>query len=186
MQKSLVISLLLIPLAAAPLTWAQIYKTTDEAGNVVYTDKPAPNNSRGTSEPVQLRQLNTTPAPSAIPALTPASADEEEDEPAAIPIAKIISPKQDATIPMGPGNFSVGAQITPRLSSGQAMQLLIDGQPSGSAQQSGFWSLTNVFRGSHNLVVVVVDDKGATLSSSEPVQVHVFRPSINTARARLQ
>ena len=172
MRKLLIFSLLLLPLAAA----AQIYKTTDEAGNVVYSDKPPPN-SRST-QTIELRQINTTPPPAASPAL---SADSEAaEEPAAIAMATITSPAPDTTIPMGAaGNFSVGAQISPSLEAGQSLLLLIDGQPNGGPQQGGAWSLINIFRGTHSLVVAVVDDKGQTLNSSEPVQVHVMRPSVN-------
>ena len=55
----------------------------------------------------------------------------------------------------------------------------MDGQPQGGPQASGFWDLNNVYRGTHNLVVEVVDADGEVLSSSEPVQVHVMRTSAN-------
>ena len=59
------------------------------------------------------------------------------------------------------------------------MQLYVDGSTSGNPQSSNTWTLTNAFRGAHDLKVVVVSNKGDQLAESETVRVYVLRPSTN-------
>lgn len=159
---------------AAGSASAQIYKSTDADGNVVFTDTPPANTS---SEQIELQRTNTTPPPPDLPRVETAA---DNDQPAApgAPQATITSPASETTIPMGGGNFSVSASVTPPLNRGQALRLTIDGEPEGTPQATGFWDLTNVFRGAHDLVVEVVNAEGDVLSSSDPVRVYVMRPSV--------
>lgn len=169
-------TLLLVSLAAN----AQIYKTVDEQGNVTFSDMPT---DRGASERVEVQQTNTTPPPPmAVPRDQPQS---EEEEPEAVTYQPTItSPANETTIPMGPGNFSVSAQVEPPLESGAALQLFMDGNPQGVPQESANWSLTNVFRGAHDLEVAVVDMDGNELARSPAVRVYVLRPSVNNRNRR--
>ena len=57
-QSALLAAALLLAIPAS----AQIYKTTDEHGNVVFTDSPPP----GEGEQVELPQTNTTPPPPVV------------------------------------------------------------------------------------------------------------------------
>jgi len=174
-QKFLTIGLLFSSLfLAASGASAQIYKTTDAEGNVVFTDRPAAGNK---SEQVDLQRTNSTPPPPVMPVQ---STEEESKEPAEPETrVAITAPAPETTIPMGPGNFSVTAQIEPGLARGQSLQLSLDGEAQGEPQASGYWDLTNVFRGAHDLVVSVIDAQGEVVSSSEPVRVYVMRPSVN-------
>jgi hypothetical protein len=85
---------------------------------------------------------------------------------------------------MGPGNFSVSASVRPSLVDGTLLQLYMDGTPWGDAQRETTWSLTNVFRGAHDITVAVVDEDGEQLTTSAPVRVYVLRPSINSPARR--
>jgi Domain of unknown function (DUF4124) len=172
MRTLLLAILLLLP----QLGTAQIYKTTDGDGNVSYSDTPPAN---GPSEQVKLRETNSTPAPEmAEPAPSyPDPADDAEE--GAEYSVSISSPANETTIPMGPGNFSITAAVEPALSQGALLQLYVDGSPSGNPQSSNGWTLTNVFRGAHDLKVAVVSNRGDPLAESEAVRVYVLRPSTN-------
>jgi Domain of unknown function (DUF4124) len=154
--------------------WAQIYKSTDADGNVVFSDTPADSSS----EQVQLHQTNTTPPPPTVQPDKPPSTEQPVTVEATVPQATITTPANETTIPMGGGNFSVSAQVEPGLGQNQFLRLLLDGEAQGEAGTSGTWNLSNVFRGAHDLVVEVVDANGSTLSSSAPVRVYVMRPSV--------
>ena len=166
-------ALALLAALSGPIMGQQIYRTTDAQGNVVFTDTPPPG---GGAEQVQLQHTNTaepTPPPKPI-AVEPAAV---EDQATPVPVVKIVSPANEETIPMGGGNFSVTARVEPPLQKGQAMRLLLDGQPTGKLQPSGFWDLTAVERGAHDLTVEVVGADGVIVSQSQPVRVYVMRPS---------
>lgn len=152
---------------------AQIYRTTDENGNVVFTDKP-PAGDRQVEE-VQLRQLNTTPSTPPAPQSPPPEASPEAPDYR----VSIAFPTDETTIPMGPGNFSVSASTFPPLRDGETLQLQIDGSDRGESQASGSWELTNVFRGAHELTVQRRSAEGEVLATSEAVTVYVHRPSVN-------
>lgn len=153
----------------------QIYRTKDANGNVVFTDTPPPG---GAAEQVQLQRTN-----SAEPVAVPPPASPEPEQPARdmapVQVVKITSPANDETIPMGGGNFSVTARMEPPLEKGQSLQLSLDGEPTGKLQQSGFWDLSNVDRGTHTLTVTIVDSSGQVIASSAPVTVHVMRPGLS-------
>ncbi len=158
----------------------QIYKTTDEHGNVIFTDQPPASTS--SSQPVDLPQTNITPATPVRPSPTPEPIPEE---PAAPELSVAITvPANETTIPMGPGNFSVTVDVKPGLDSSSQLQLYMDGVPWGDPQRGTSWALTNVFRGAHDITVAVVDEGGKHLAGSDPIRVYVLRPSINMPARR--
>jgi hypothetical protein len=181
MTRPLLLALLLTPLAffalapSAGTPAAQIYRTTDDQGNVVFTDKPPAGAT--TTERVELPPTNTTPATEIR--LAPEKKPGEPDTDAPAYSVAIISPANETSFPMGPGNFPVSAKVQPSPGKNEALQLYIDGIPWGDPQQGTSWALTNVFRGQHDLTVAIVDAKGEQLASSAPVRVFVHRPSIN-------
>lgn len=178
MIRILLLTLLLTPLAGLGQSdGSSIYRTTDEHGNVVFTD--APPTDAGSSEAVEIKHINTAPPPPKMEAPATKPAGPAEDSEASGYEVSITSPANETSIPRGPGNFSVTASIHPALEGGESLQLFMDGAPHGAPQNTPSWDLTNVFRGQHDLTVGVIDGKGNTLSVSDPVRVYVFRPSSN-------
>ena len=171
MRLLLLLALLLAPALAA--AQSSVYRTVDENGNVIFTDAPTAGSAE--TERVELPPTNTTPPPANI-----AAPPDQEKEPAARPLkVAITEPANETTIAMGPGNFSVSAKLSGENSAGKQLQLFMDGKPQGEPQASGRWSLTNVFRGAHDLTVAAIDASGETVATSDPVRVYVLRPSIN-------
>ena len=171
MSRGLLLSLLLASCVAS----AQIYKTTDEQGNVVFTDTPPADTN---AERIEVRSPNTTPPPPPVEAAPQPASEEQENVAVEFSVA-ITAPDNETTIPMGPGNFSVSARVAPALAQEEALQLYLDDEPWGEPQQATDWDLTNVFRGAHDLTVAVLDVDGNRLAISTPVRVYVMRPSVN-------
>lgn len=172
---------LFIPLLGLLLsqpTLAEIYKTVDKDGNVIYTDK-APHGDKKT-EKVTLKPSNSVPAVETPGIkLSPKDADTQgPDKPFKYKSVRIVSPGNDSAIEHGPGNFSVTAKISPQLRDSDQVQLYIDGKAHGQAGKSTSWALKNVFRGTHTLQVRVLNSEGKTVKKSKKSTVHVFRPSV--------
>lgn len=151
-----------------------VYKVTDADGNVTFTDTP-PLSSDGSIEEHSVQAPNT--AKPIETTRTPAAPVEVEE-----PIrydTLIVTPADNATIPMGPGNFAVQAALNPRLASDETLQLLLDGEPVGAPQRIANWQLTNVYRGEHQLQVVRLDERGVQLDASPSSTVYVMRPIVN-------
>ncbi len=167
-------TVMVLAMVALPaLAQTSIYRTVDEDGNVVFTDAP-PADTRKKIERIENPHINSMPPPGDI-APPPAPADEPQDAQPGFEVV-ITAPANEITIPNGPGNFSVSASVSPTLQGEHSLQLFMDGSPWGDPQRGARWSLTNVFRGQHDLTVGVIDESGETLAMSEPVRVYVFRP----------
>jgi len=171
MTRLLLTTLLLLPLAAH----AQIYKTTDEQGNVIYTDRPPADGS--TSEKVELGTLNTAPPPP--PAARPAARATPEKEEAVRYSVTIVAPENDTSLPMGPGNFTVSATVKPPPGENHYVQLYMDGEAWGEPRRSPAWDLADVVHGAHDLTVAVVDANARQLAASPPVRIYVNRPYVS-------
>ncbi len=176
MLRSLLATLLCLPLLCSA---QQIYKTTDENGNVVFTDQPPPESDA--VQRVELQRTNTSRPPTIRP-LPPAAQESDAEELVTAPLEYRLSidrPDNETTIPMGPGNFTVSARVEPPPGPDHLLQLRLNGENRGEAQRSSIWELTNVFRGAHDITVSVVDKDGEDLATSQPVRVYVLRPSSN-------
>jgi hypothetical protein len=160
---------------AVPKGFTQtVYKVTDKDGNVTFTDTP-PSDKEAVVEAQTVHSLNTSAAVTPAPRYEPDAAVTE-------PISYetlIMSPAEAATIPMGPGNFSVDAMVRPALSQGERVVLTLDGEPVGTPQRMPTWQLTNVYRGEHRLQVVRVNAEGARVNASSERTVYVMRPIAN-------
>lgn len=173
MSRLLLLALLVFPLASLAQA---VYRTTDAQGNVVFTDRPPANATP--EDRIEIRPTNTV-RPVEVPAPpAPAEAPAEEATVVSYSVA-IASPANETSFPMGPGNFSVSANVNPALRAGDTLQLFLDGTPRGEPQAGANWDLTNVFRGRHDLTVGVIGASGETLAVSDPVTVFVHRPSTN-------
>jgi hypothetical protein len=173
MNRLLPVIFLLFPL----LVSAQIYRTVDEEGNVVFTDRPV---DRTEAQEIQLNQTNRVRSPEVKETPAPESAVHAAEPPVIEYKVAIISPEHESTIPMGPGDFSVSAMVRPSLGSVEKLQLLLDGGPQGGLQLGSSWNLTDVARGAHDIAIAVIDKNGEQIAVSNPTRVYVMRPSVNS------
>lgn len=177
----LILSFSLIALPA----WGagKVYRTTDKDGNVIYSDvPPADQGARETAE-VEIRPSNTMDAPSGgtpggrIPwIIEDADGDGEPDESDFVPYSQLMisAPSNDAPLRDNTGNVSVEIGIAPMLRGNHRLRLVLDGNTAGE-DSSTFFTLTNVDRGTHTLVVEVIGEEGEVLQTSGASTFHMQR-----------
>ncbi len=163
--------LLLLALTVSSVASAQVYRTTDEQGNVIFTDTPPP----GGAEEVKLNRTNTTPATELAEPPEPTEEEPAEEEDIEYTI-RISAPADGSTIPMGTGSFTVIAATSPSLEEGESLQLIMNGTNEGEPQTQNSWALVNVRRGEHSIVVARYNADGEVLATSQPSTVLVLRP----------
>ncbi|MFT6285781.1 MAG: hypothetical protein ACJA09_000516 [Alcanivorax sp.] len=152
---------------------AQVYRTTDENGNAIFTDSP----QHGDSEQITINPTNTTPATKVRAATTGAESRLDQETAAVADYrVKVTAPEEGSTIPMGTGSFMVIASVSPSLEDGETLQLLMNGTANGEPQNQNSWNLVNVRRGEHSITVARYDADGNVQASSEAVHVLVLRP----------
>ena len=175
------ISLLIICLFAIQPAHAEVYKSVDEDGNVIFTDQPSEN-----AEKIHVKEIQTVktekPTPTEEEALPEVGLEEEQDEEAgpAYTSVEITSPENDAAIRANDGNITISAAVVPGLKAdtGDHLALYMDNKLVSAGPGTQF-NLSNVDRGTHSFSVAVVDKDGKELLRSAAITFTVLRHSVN-------
>ena len=167
------LSILLMVLASAGVH-ADVYKSVNEKGEVVYSDQPTPNAQR-----VKLPELPTyTPPP--IPSFSAGSTESKPVAASPYKSMQIVEPENDATIRDNQGIVRVQVALDPPLMTqrGHKIQFYLNGEPHGMPVGTTSISFSNLDRGTYTLTSSVVNAEGAVLGSAEPVVFHLHRESV--------
>lgn len=166
--------LLLILVGCLPALsgYAQIYKTIDKDGNVVYSDSPRSDQA----EELKLRELNTLPAQ---------AVDRESDtgsqaanQPSNVNYQiSIVSPREEVVIPPGQRDLAVAVSLNPGLQADHLLVYYLDEELIQETQATSI-VIQDPPRGGRSLRVEVIDQRGETLARSEPRQVNIIRPIV--------
>ncbi len=162
-------------LVLAGLANAQIYKSVDANGVVTFSDTP-PKDPK-----TKVEHIKTPARVNGMQATSITRAEKEARENGEVQIDRlisIVSPMDNATIPMGAGIFDVVVDATPKLDDGESVELYLDDEKVSEGQTELTWTLRYVIRGAHQLQAKWVAEDGSVLATSEPTTVFVLRPSI--------
>ncbi|MBI3188003.1 MAG: DUF4124 domain-containing protein [Gammaproteobacteria bacterium] len=164
------ILLTLILICSANLAVAELYKSLDENGEVVYSDKPP---TLGAEEfkppPLQVQPPIIIP-----PKKQPVTVDKEVPYPYSD--MAFIQPEAEANFNDNEGNISYALALTPALASklGHYLNFKLDGTVIADKTSSFSGMLSNVDRGTHTLVAEVCNARGEVLRSAS-VNFHVHK-----------
>jgi hypothetical protein len=150
---------------------AQIYRSVDKDGNVVFTDQPSPE-----AELIQIDKLQTISPPAP-------TADFDYEKKRQKPEAKytkvsVVSPVNDAAIRENSGKVTVSVSTMPALAAGDTLVVYLDGKEnplSGGTSKT----FSNLDRGTHQLRAAVKNSEGRIVLSSQSVTFHLLRQSVN-------
>ena len=170
-------ALALLLLASALPAGAQVYTYVDESGNRVFTDRPGGRQA----EAVRSGTTNSMPAMPVAPR-SPNTAQPAAEPNFVYSRLQIVAPENDATVRNNAGDLQVAIDSQPELQPGHQYRLIIDGVPVGEPDASPNRQLNNIDRGSHQLVVEIVDAQGKPLQQSEPLVFHMMRTSLAQRR----
>ena len=166
-MKRLLILLVLITCTAQ----AEIYKSQNEKGEWVYSDKPSPS-----AERMKLPPLSTYKSPPLRTSGSPPPKAIENDIYAGF---SFIKPVNDETLRNNLGIVMAETKLVPALQHKlkHRIQFYLDNEPYGPVIASTAVTMSNLDRGAHTLSASVVDQEGNTLISTGSVTVHVKRES---------
>ena len=166
---------LVIVVLMAQFAQAEIYKTVDKEGRIVYTDKPKTEKA----EKIQLRETNIVPGAQPLPASVSVSPYVSEVAPTNYQVV-IMSPRTDVIIPIGQRDLAIVVNVKPALEEGHLLVYFMDGELLEETAMSNI-IVKDAPRGTHILVVEAIDANGRSLGTSPPVSVSVMRPTIKKA-----
>lgn len=160
---------------ALPLS-AEVYRQIDSQGNVTYTDEPA----EGTeAEEIKVKPVTTVTLPKPEAVREPERLRETvEQEGAAYDSVTFVSPGNDEAFHSGSGDVEFAVTSSPSLKGNHKYEVTLDGQPVGQSE-SGTVMVRNVYRGTHDATVNIVDSNGVTIKSGETITFTIHRPSVN-------
>lgn len=148
---------------------ADVYRTVDEDGNVIYSDIPAAD-----SEKIRVDEIQTI-APGEVPKFeyTP-----PPKEVAAYTKLEIVSPANDSIIQSDEGKLTISAIVEPGLNraAGHYLVLYLNGAEAASGTSSQFM-LDNVERGTYTANIAVMDQSGTQVMSSPSVAFTLYQHS---------
>ena len=156
----------------AGLVQADVYKSVNDKGEVVYSDKPTPGAERLKLPPLQtftqppLPRLTRTPGKPVMQNLYENMA--------------FMEPENDATVRNNLGVVTVRLLLEPALKTqlGHKIQFFMDNEPHGPPVQNTTMGFSNIERGTHTLSATVIDSNEQTVMSSDTVTFHLHRESI--------
>jgi hypothetical protein len=159
-----------VPIASA----ATLYKWVDDQGVVHYSDQPEPGAEKIKVKPAQTFKGGT-------PRVTTAPSTASPPTAAQVSHLAIESPTPEQVF-INQTGVAVVADVQPGLQAGQQVVFLLDGTPvEGLGPESTSVTLDQVPRGSHNVAVQVLDERGRVVATSSPVTFYVREPSLNRA-----
>jgi len=157
---------------------AEIYKTVDANGNVVFTDiAPIERSGQAPAQEVNVPPINSyEPPPSAQ---SPNGSAPASSVPSYYSDLEVISPTEDETIRDNAGNVQIQVAISPPLRADHRLLLVLDGTPTDVEAVNGVFELSNVDRGIHTAGARAVDRQGNVLIESNPATFNLMRVSID-------
>ena len=162
---------------------AEVYRTVDEDGNVIFTDQKAESED---STPLKIRPVQTIPAPK-IKRKTSVTSPGYTSTHNFYKSLEIISPTEQETF-QNPESITVSVETKPSNNAGHRYRLLVNNQEQQNSNIPRF-VLNHPDRGTLVLKAEIINAQGAVLISSEPRTIFVHRaiappPPISTPQPR--
>lgn len=168
---------LLVLLAPAGLSAAEVYRSVDENGNPVFTDQPSDD-----AEKIELQEITTIPALQDYP--PPSGGVNDQGAGEVYRELSLTSPQPEQTYFRGEGPLPVTIRLEPRLRSGDTVAVFMDGEEILKGRATTY-TLPELDRGTHELSVAVMDAHGNILKTSESVTFYMRQASRLTPPARV-
>ena len=167
--------------AETPAEKREIYKKTDKAGVVEFSDMP-----NHDAKPIRVPAMNTykqkpLPRKSAAKASTALKAGYKE--------FSIVSPKQDTQARENSGNVSVQLNIKPSLKASHTVKVIINNDEKTSLTGTLLvYNFANISRGTHKVQAFILDAKNTVLMESAVIEFHlkriIFKPPAPKAKPK--
>lgn len=152
---------------------AEVYRYVDKDGNVTFSDEPSDG-----AEEVKVKPVTTVTLPKLKDVQDPPRRTADEEGRAPYENITFVAPSNDQAFHSGSGDVAFQVTSAPPLRNGHKYEVALDGQPVGQST-SGTVMVRNVFRGTHNADVHIVDRNGIRIQTGESISFTIHRPSVN-------
>ena len=156
---------------------AEVFKIVKPDGTVVYSDRPSDGSKKMDDLPMNTVIHNTKPATVEPQEDTEKPPVNETKTFPGYSALSILKPVDDAVVRNNAGNVTVLLELTPVLQEelGHTFNLFYDGKLLLTEQAQPQLNLQGLDRGTHQVYVEVVDEKGVQLLRSKTSTFHLKR-----------
>ena len=166
-------ALVLVP-ALAP--GGEIYRSTDDQGNPLFTDEPPAQGGK----PVELEPLTTVPADDPPSGFARPGDSQAKAAPAAYDGLEVVYPPAGQAVRHNGGMVPFRVALQPKgkaLAQGHRVEIVLDGEVRGSGPNTQV-SVSPIERGSHTARARIVNASGTPVVASTPIDFHLLRASV--------
>ena len=165
---------LLLLVAGTTTAQAEVYRHVDQYGNVTFSDEPMDGGETVDVKPVT---TITLPKPEAVQE-TETLREQVEEVGAVYDSVALTYPANDQAFHSGNGNVTFEISSSPGLQDGHQYEVTLDGQPVGQTRSNQL-TVENIFRGTHEAGIHIVDENGVQVKTGDAVTFTVHRPTVN-------
>ena len=173
-MKRSVLPLTVLMMAISLPAWSEVYRHVDENGNVTFSDEP----QKG-AEAIKVKPVTTVTLPKLrdLPneAANTRQQDPRDEAQASYQSIQFTAPANNEAFWSGSGDITFSVSSTPGLRGGHMYEVSLDGQIVGQSAD-GTVAVQNVYRGTHQAQVSIVDKEG------RPVPVSYTHLTLPTKR----
>lgn len=156
-------------LCCVSVSAADIYKSRDKNGNVIYSDKP----TSPESEQVILPPINTVPATQTAPSIGQERVRSSIENPAYE--IRILSPRDNAVVTAEQRDVAIAVNLNQPLADEHWLLYYMDGELLEETKSTSI-VIREAPRGARTFSVEVVAGNGESLAMSASVTVNIMRP----------
>ena len=176
-----------LTLVAAPLS-AQVYKTVDKDGNVIYTDQPPKDGSR----PIELKPISVIEAPTYETAAPAGYGDAAGEEAKEKPLRflrnhykdfAIVSPRSEEAVWYSQEVITVAWGTGNPVEPGMQVTVTVDGARQTPTSERVI-PITGLERGEHTVTAELKDARNRSIATATSITFFVRQPNIYTNRPR--
>ena len=154
-----------------------VHRWVDAQGNVHFSDQPSQQHNSELIEVTPPKPSSTPVAQSQPETQVPDSAAQANAERPTGPLLTIDSPVNGEIIRENSGLVTIKANLKPIPLDQFKMNVILDGELKGTAENALDVNMENVDRGMHQLEVQVFDQNGKLLASSSKTTFYLYRVS---------
>ena len=162
---------------------AEVFKSVEPDGSVLYSDRPKPGAETITTPKEPPTPASPVPSISKTPMESPKTSGFKGYDK-----IEIVSPTNDETIRENTGAVSINVALTPPLETklNHKLALFLDGNKVAESENTAGFQLMNLDRGTHTVRIGVLDAEGNEVAGSEPATFHLLRFStlLNPSRPK--
>ncbi len=152
---------------------AEVYRNVDAYGNVTFSDEPSDG-----SEAIEVKPVTTVTLPKPRDVReTEQLREDVQREGSVYESVSFAYPENNQAFHSGSGDVQFELRSSPGLQAGHKYEVTLDGQPVGQTT-SGSVTVRNVFRGTHDARVHIVDENGVQVKTGTAITFTVHRPSV--------